>query len=64
MAKSTIKVILGNNIKREAVLIDPNVSASEPTFATDNPQVQAEAPNNVIAAGENSRSLLRKLYGR
>jgi hypothetical protein len=64
MASPTIKVVLGSNIKRESVLIDPNVSASEPTFGADSPQVQAEAPTNILAIGENSRSLLKKVYGR
>jgi hypothetical protein len=63
MAKSTIKVVLGSNIKREAVLINPSISAAEPTFNTDNPQPQTE-PSNVIASGETSRSILKKVYGR
>lgn len=64
MAKSTIKVVLGSNIKREAVLINPGISAAEPSFNTDNPQAGTDTPSNVIATGETSRSILKKVYGR
>jgi hypothetical protein len=61
---SKIKVILGTSFKREAVLINPGISAAEPVFNEQNPSTISEAPNNVIATGETSRSILKKLYGR
>lgn len=52
-----IKVVLGRNIKREAVLIDPNISAA------DNAKTGAQA-KNVIATGPSSRAAASKIYGR
>jgi hypothetical protein len=57
-----IRVMLGTDIKREAVLINPSVSAAEPTITAEN--VNQETPTNVIATGENSRQILKNLYGR
>lgn len=52
-----IQVVMGKDIKREAVLIDPSIPAG------DNPQTGAQA-KNVIAKGESSREVARKLYGK
>lgn len=52
-----IKVVMGTDIKREAVLIDPNVSAN------DNSRTGAQA-RNVIASGGSSREAASKIYGR
>jgi hypothetical protein len=59
---SKIKVALGSNIKREAVLINPSINQVEPTFGID--QSQADEPSNIIATGENSRQILKRFYGR
>jgi hypothetical protein len=64
MSTDTIRVVIGSNIKREAVLINPAISAAEPSFNTESPAAQIEAPNNVIATGENSRQILKRFYGR
>jgi hypothetical protein len=52
-----IKVVVGTDIKREAVLINPNISAS------DNPTTGEQA-KNVIAEGQSSTQLLKKYYGK
>lgn len=48
---------MGTDIKREAVLINPNISAS------DNATTGAQA-KNVIATGESSRAAASKIYGK
>lgn len=58
-----MKVMIGAKFRREAVLIDPNINAAEPTFDPANPGAVSEAPDNVIATGETSRGILRKIYG-
>jgi hypothetical protein len=62
MATTKIRVVLGDNIKREAVLINPGISAAEPTFTPED--AATDAPNNVIATGETSRQILKRVYGR
>jgi hypothetical protein len=57
-----IRVVLGTNIKREAVLINPAISAAEPTFNADSKRLEAQT--NVIATGETSRKILKDVYGR
>lgn len=52
-----IAVVMGKDIKREAVLIDPNISAS------DNGTTGAQA-KNIIATGASSRQAASKIYGR
>lgn len=52
-----IKVVMGMDIKREAVLIDPSISAN------DNPQTGAQA-RNIIARGRSNREAAAQLYGR
>jgi hypothetical protein len=65
MSNQTIKVVLGSNIKREAVLINPNVSAAEPTFNSENAgAVNDTTPSNIIATGTSGLGILKKLYGR
>jgi hypothetical protein len=60
-----IRVALGADIKREAVLIDPSVSAAEPTFTAESAENANDFPNsNIIASGKNSRQLLKEIYGR
>jgi hypothetical protein len=61
---SKMKVMIGAKFRREAVLIDPNINAAEPTFNPENPGLVREEPNNVIATGETSRGILRKIYDR
>lgn len=65
MSSHKIRVMVGTNFKREAVLINPNVSAAEPTINASNLSAAKENPNsNIIATGETSREILRKIYGR
>ena len=52
-AKQRIKVVLGSNVKRESVLINPNVGVSG-----------EETDNNVLATGTSSAAIAKKLYGR
>ena len=52
-----IKVVMGTDIKREAVLIDPSVAAG------DNPQTGAHS-KNVIATGTTAAQLASTIYGR
>jgi hypothetical protein len=59
-----IRVTLGANFKREAVLINPAISAAEPTISKDNLEgLNETSPSNVIATGETTRQILRKIYG-
>jgi hypothetical protein len=52
-----IKVVLGTDVKRESVLIDPNISA------TDDPTTGLPA-KNVIAKGKSSKELANTVYGK
>lgn len=52
-----IKVVMGTTIKREAVLIDPNISAN------DNPQTGVQS-KNIIERGSSSKEVASKHYGR
>lgn len=52
-----IKVVLGTNIKRTSVLINPAISAN------DNPTTGEEA-KNVISSGSSSDEVLSKIYGK
>lgn len=62
---SSIKVVLGANIKRESVLIDPKVSAAEPTITGGNVSAANENPEkNVIARAGSPRAALKQAYGR
>jgi hypothetical protein len=59
-----IRVTLGAKFKREAVLINPGISAAEPTITKDNLEgLQDAPPSNVIATGETTREILKKIYG-
>lgn len=56
-SKDSIKVVLGKNVKRTAVLINPNISAA------DNPTTGEEA-KNIIATGSSSKEAASKIYGK
>lgn len=59
-----IRVTLGANFKRESVLIDPNVSAAEPSINAENVGQAKQNPEaNIIARGTSVRDVLKKVYG-
>jgi len=53
-----IKVVLGSDIKREAVLIDPSIPVN---ISGSNNQ---DNTTNIIAEGTSARELLKQKYGR
>ena len=64
MASHKIRVTLGATFKREAVLINPAVNAAEPTITKENLEgLNDNADSNVIATGETTRQILKKVYG-
>jgi hypothetical protein len=54
-----IRVVLGTDIKREAVLINPEISAADATNGSS-----VVLAKNVIAHGATSQQLAKKIYGR
>lgn len=62
---SITKVVVATNIKREAVLIDPSITAAEPAFDAGNIATADQNPfKNVLAEGASGRAILKRLYGR
>jgi hypothetical protein len=59
-----IKVAVGEHIKRESVLIDPNMSAAEPAFADSASAADDNPAKNIIARGANPNDALKNAYGR
>jgi hypothetical protein len=60
---SDIKVTLGKNIKREAVLINPAISAADPVIASA-ADANASEPSNVIATGATTQEIMSTIHGR
>lgn len=59
---SDIKVVLGTNFKREAVLINPKIPVADPQGTAENPE--PVITDNVIAKGSTTAELLEKNYGK
>lgn len=52
-----IRVVIGENVKKESVVINPKVSSSD-NWKT------GEKDKNIMSKGKTSREALRKVYGR